>query len=305
MSLNSILGAIAQGLLWSILSLGVFVTYRILDFSDLSTEGSYPLGAAVAATLILKGINPFVATLAAAGSGVLAGLCTGLLHTKLRIPALLSGILTMTGLYSINLRVMGKANLPLLKQSTVLTLAADAFGVKPTQAAMIVGVMAAIVVILLLWAFFSTELGMAVRATGDNPDMIRALGVNTNRMKILGLIIGNALIGLAGGLLAQYNGYADVGMGTGTIVIGLASVIIGEVLFGRTSVLRSMVSVVLGSILYRIVIAFVLDRGLVPTDLKLLTSIVLAVCLSLPIVKDAYNKAISRRNRGKEGTAHA
>ena len=305
MSLNSILGAIAQGLLWSILSLGVFVTYRILDFSDLSTEGSYPLGAAVAATLILKGINPFVATLAAAGSGVLAGLCTGLLHTKLRIPALLSGILTMTGLYSINLRVMGKANLPLLKQSTVLTLAADTFGVKPTQAAMIVGVMAAIVVILLLWAFFSTELGMAVRATGDNPDMIRALGVNTNRMKILGLIIGNALIGLAGGLLAQYNGYADVGMGTGTIVIGLASVIIGEVLFGRTSVLRSMVSVVLGSILYRIVIAFVLDRGLVPTDLKLLTSIVLAVCLSLPIVKDAYNKAISRRNRGKEGTAHA
>ena len=305
MSLNSFLGAIAQGLLWSVLSLGVYVTYRILDFSDLSTEGSYPLGAAVAATLILKGVNPFLATLAAAGSGVLAGLCTGLLHTKLRIPALLSGILTMTGLYSVNLRIMGKANLPLLKQTTVLSVASDLFGLSTTQAAMIAGLIAAVIVILLLWLFFSTELGMAVRATGDNPDMIRALGVNTNRMKMLGLMIGNALIGLAGGLLAQYNGYADVGMGSGTIVIGLASVIIGEVLFGRSSVLRSMISVVLGSILYRIVIAFVLDRGLVPTDLKPLTSIVLAICLSLPIVKEAYNKMISKRSHRKEAAADA
>lgn len=303
MTFNTILGAISQGLLWSILAIGVYITYRILDFADLTTEGSYPLGAAVAATMIINGHNPFVATIAAMCSGMLAGLVTGLLHTKLRIPPLLSGILSMTALYSINLRIMGKANLPLLKQTTVLTIVSDLFGVKSTQAALIVGIISAVLVILLLWAFFSTEMGLALRATGNNPDMIRALGVNTNRMILLGLVLGNALIALAGGLIAQYNGFSEVSMGQGTIVIGLASVIIGEVLFGRTTVFRSLISVVLGSILYRIVIAIVLDKGLVPTDLKLLTSIVLAVCLSLPIVKEKYNNYVMKRISNKEGGA--
>ena len=222
-------------------------------------------------------------------AGILAGFVTAILHTKLKIPGLLSGILVMTGLYSVNLRIMGKANLPLLKQTTVISTVAKT-GVSNSTAVMIVGIFAVLIVIILLWAFFSTELGFAIRATGDNPKMISALGVNTHNMIILGLVISNALIALSGGLMAQFNGYADVGMGTGTIVIGLASVIIGEVLFGRTSIIRSLLAVVLGSILYRIIIAFVLDKGLHPNDLKLLSSVLLTACLSLPIVKEKLFK---------------
>lgn len=300
MSPNSFLGAISQGLLWSVLAMGVYITYRILDFADLTTEGSFPLGAAVAAKYILSGYNPIVATFIAMGYGLLAGLVTGFLNTKLKIPGLLSGILVMTGLYSINLRIMGKANLPLLKQPTVVTFFAD-MGMTNTRAAMILGIITAVVVILLLWALFSTELGFAIRATGNNPHMIRALGVNTDFMTMLGLMLSNALIALAGALIAQYNGFADVGMGTGTIVIGLASVIIGEVLFGRTTVVRSLFSVVCGSILYRLIIAAALERrGFQPTDLKLLSSIVLAICLSLPLIKEKYNRIVNRKNKVKE-----
>ena len=289
MSLSIILGAISQRLLWSILAIGVYITYRILDYADLTTEGSFPLGAAVAAQCILFGMNPFLATFMAMCAGILAGFVTAILHTKLKIPGLLSGILVMTGLYSVNLRIMGKANLPLLKQTTVISTVAKT-GVSNSTAVMIVGIIAVLIVIILLWAFFSTELGFAIRATGDNPKMISALGVNTHNMIILGLVISNALIALSGGLMAQFNGYADVGMGTGTIVIGLASVIIGEVLFGRTSIIRSLLAVVLGSILYRIIIAFVLDKGLHPNDLKLLSSVLLTACLSLPIVKEKLFK---------------
>ena len=301
MQINVILGAVSQGLLWSILALGVYITYRILDYADLTTEGSFPLGAAVAAQCIFLGVHPILATLAAMCAGMLAGLVTGLLHTKLKIPSLLSGILTMTALYSINLRILGKANLPLLKQTTLLTLIKDieAFQLDNTGAVIVVGLISVVIVILLLWLFFGTELGFALRATGDNADMIRALGVNTTRMTILGLVMGNALIALSGGLIAQYNGYADVGMGSGTIVIGLASVIIGEVLFGRISMLGSLISVVLGSILYRLIIAFVLDLGLRPTDLNLLSSIVLAICLSLPVIKEKYAKLLMAR-RGEK-----
>ncbi len=321
MSPNSFLGAISQGLLWSVLAMGVYITYRILDFADLTTEGSFPLGAAVAAKYILSGYNPLAATLIAMVYGLLAGLVTGFLNTKLRIPGLLSGILVMTGLYSVNLRIMGKANLPLLKQPTVVSFFSNT-GMTNTQAAMVLGIITAIVVIVLLWLLFSTELGFALRATGNNPNMIRALGVNTDYMTMFGLMLSNALIALAGALIAQYNGFADVGMGTGTIVIGLASVIIGEVLFGRTTVARSLLSVVFGSILYRLIIAAALERrGFQPTDLKLLSSIVLAVCLSLPLVKEKYNRIVNRKEKAtnltenkpndtegallKEGNSHA
>lgn len=296
MSLNSFLGALSQGLLWSILAIGVYITYRILDFADLTAEGSFPLGAAVAAKYILLGYNPFFATFIAMLWGLLAGFITGILNTKLKIPGLLSGILVMTGLYSVNLRIMGKANLPLLKQPTILSFFSD-MGASNTQAVMLVGILAVALVILILWWFFSTELGFSLRATGNNPHMIRALGVNTNHMVIFGLMLSNALIALSGGLIAQYNGFADVGMGTGTIVIGLASVIIGEVLFGRTTIARSLCSVVLGSILYRIIIAVALENNLRPTDLKLLSSVVLAFCLSLPLVKEKINRLISVRNK--------
>lgn len=286
MQLNVLLSAISQGLLWSILAMGVYITYKILDFADLTTEGSFPLGAAVAAKCILSGWNPFAATIAALFIGLLAGLATGILHTKLKIPGLLSGILVMTGLYSVNIRIMDKANLPLLQKSTIIKIISDLGNFPKSSAVMLVGFIAAVLVILLLCLLFSTELGFAIRATGNNPKMIRALGVNTDNMIILGLMISNALIAFSGALIAQDNGYADVGMGIGTIVIGLASVIIGEVIFGKTSILRSLLSVVLGSILYRIIIAYVLDHGMKSTDLKLLSAFVLVICLCLPMVKD-------------------
>ena len=298
-SLGTFLNAVSQGLLWSILAMGVYITYRILDFADLTTEGSFPLGAAVAAMLIINGTNPFVATFASFIIGLLAGLVTGLLNTKLKIPGLLSGILVMTGLYSVNLRIMGKANLPLLKQPTIITTVTD-MGISNSNAIMLVGIVSVVIIILLLVLLFATEFGFALRATGNNPRMISALGVNTDIMIILGLMISNGLISLCGGIIAQYNGYADAGMGTGTIVIGLASVIIGEVIFGKTSIFRSLVSVVLGSILYRIIIAFVLENGLQPTDLKLISSVVLAICLFLPVVKEKMfaKKSIKNMNGG-------
>ena len=300
MKFSVFMGAVSQGLLWSILAIGVYVTYKILDYADLTTEGTYPLGAAVAARFILGGMDPFFSTLLAMLSGMLAGLVTGILNTKLKIPALLSGILSMTGLYSINLRIMGKANLPLLRQDTIITRVTS-LGFETDTAVIIVGVVSVLVVIAILWWFFGTEKGFAMRATGDNSNMIRALGVNTDSMVILGLVLGNGLIALSGGIMAQYNGYADVGMGTGTIVIGLASVIIGEVLFGYSSILRSLFAVVLGSILYRIIIAFVLSKGLVPNDLKLLSSVLLAVCLSLPLVKEKLAGLISALHKNKNG----
>ena len=306
MKLSVFMGAVSQGLLWSILAIGVYITYKILDYADLTTEGSYPLGAAVAARFILGGMDPFFATILSMLTGMLAGLVTGILNTKLKIPSLLSGILSMTGLYSINLRVMGKANLPLLRQDTIITRVTS-LGFETDTAVIIVGVVSVLAVILILWWFFGTEKGFAIRATGDNSNMIRALGVNTNSMVILGLVVSNGLIALSGGIMAQYNGYADVGMGTGTIVIGLASVIIGEVLFGNTSILRSLFAVVLGSILYRIIIAFVLSKGLVPNDLKLLSSILLAVCLSLPLVKEKLSNFVDsiHKNKSREGEASA
>ncbi len=306
MRLSVLMGAVSQGLLWSILAIGVYITYKILDYADLTTEGSYPLGAAVAAQMILSGFNPFVATFVSMLAGMVAGFVTGFLNTKLKIPSLLSGILSMTGLYSVNLRIMGKANLPLLKQDTVISIVSDK-GIETSTAVLIVGIISVLVVIAILWWFFGTEKGFAIRATGDNAAMIRALGVNTNSMVILGLVISNGLIALSGGIMAQYNGYADVGMGTGTIVIGLASVIIGEVLFGHSSILRSLFAVVLGSILYRIIIAFVLSKGLVPTDLKLLSSVLLAVCLSLPLIKEKLYDFVERihGNKSKEGEVNA
>ena len=306
MKLSVFMGAVSQGLLWSILAIGVYITYKILDYADLTTEGSYPLGAAVAARFILGGMDPFFATILSMLTGMLAGLVTGILNTKLKIPSLLSGILSMTGLYSINLRVMGKANLPLLRQDTIITRVTS-LGFETDTGVIIVRVVSVLAVILILWWFFGTEKGFAIRATGDNSNMIRALGVNTNSMVILGLVISNGLIALSGGIMAQYNGYADVGMGTGTIVIGLASVIIGEVLFGNTSILRSLFAVVLGSILYRIIIAFVLSKGLVPNDLKLLSSILLAVCLSLPLVKEKLSNFVDsiHKNKSREGEASA
>lgn len=286
--IDLLLPTVSQGLLWSLLALGVYITFRVLDIADLTVEGSFPLGASVAVTLLVKDVNPVTAILAAALAGGMAGVVTGLLHTKLRIPALLAGILTMIALYSVNLRIMGKANVSLLGKDTAFTLVESTFGVTYSQAVLLVGVLACVLFSVLMYWFFGTEIGAAIRATGYNPQMIRAQGVDTNIMLLIGLFFSNALVAVAGALVAQSNGFADVGMGVGTIVIGLASVIIGEVLFGTRSFKNSLISVILGSIVYRLVIAIVLQMGMPPNDLKLFTAVLVAIALSLPMVKGKF-----------------
>ena len=292
--LDLVLSTVSQGLLWAIMALGVFLTFRVLDIADLSVEGTFPLGAAVAATLIDAGHSVWFAMLIALIAGCIGGTVTALLTTKLKIPALLSGILTMIGLYSVNLMIMGKANVPLLRAETVLTVTEDLFGVSSVVATLIVGLIATTVVGVIMYWFFGTVLGTAIRATGCNPQMARAQGINTNVMVILGLLISNGLVALSGALVAQSNGFADVGMGTGTIVIGLASVIIGEVLFGTRSFKNWLISVVLGSVVYRAVIAIVLELGMPPNDLKLFTAVLVAIALSLPLIKNKF--AIMKRS---------
>lgn len=292
--LDLVLSTVSQGLLWAIMALGVFLTFRVLDIADLSVEGTFPLGAAVAATLIDAGHSVWFAMLIALITGCIGGTVTALLTTKLKIPALLSGILTMIGLYSVNLMIMGKANVPLLRAETVFTLTEDLFGVSSVVATLIVGLIATTVVGVIMYWFFGTVLGTAIRATGCNPQMARAQGINTNVMVILGLLISNGLVALSGALVAQSNGFADVGMGTGTIVIGLASVIIGEVLFGTRSFKNWLISVVLGSVVYRAVIAIVLELGMPPNDLKLFTAVLVAIALSLPLIKNKF--AIMKRS---------
>ena len=291
--MDLIIPTIAQGLLWSVLAIGVYLTFRVLDVADLTVEGSFPLGAAVAAALIVKGVSPIPAIFVACFAGMLSGVVTGILTTRFKIPALLSGILTMIALYSVNLRVMGKANLPLLGVDTLFTQ----FGwISEDKQTVIFAV--GLVVVLLVGAFcywfFGTEIGAAIRATGFNPNMIRANGVNTDVTVILRLLLSNGLVAISGALVAQSNGFADVGMGVGTIVIGLASVIIGEVLFGTPSFWRCLISVVAGSVDYRIVIAVVLQMGMPPNDLKLFTAILVAAALALPLLQ---GKVKERRRR--------
>lgn len=277
-------GAASLGLLWAVMTIGVFITYRILDIADLTVEGSIALGAAVTAKMISMGYNPFLATGIAFACGCAAGLVTGLLHTKLKIPALLSGILTMIALYSINIRIMGKANISLLRMDTVYTVFEN-LGLSTRTSVITVGVIVVTAMCGILYWFFGTELGCAIRATGSNPNMVRAQGINTNTMNILGLVISNGLVALSGSLICQNQSYAAVDMGTGSIVIGLASVIIGEVLFGTRNFMNTLISLALGAVTYRIIIAFVLEWGMAPTDLKLFTAITVAIALALPVFK--------------------
>lgn len=287
-----VLSTVAQGLLWAVLAIGLFITFRILDVADLSIEGTYPLGGAIAVMTISGGGSPLLAILFAFIGGCAAGAVTGFLHTKLKIPALLAGILTMIGLYSINLRIMGRATTSILGKETVYTFFESSMS--KVGATLVVGLLATLVVWFFCYIFFGTELGAAIRATGDNPQMIRAQGINTDITIILGLIISNGFVGITGALLSQSNGYADVNMGTGVLVTGLASIIIGEVLFGTRSFKNWLISVVLGSIVYRAVVAFVLWLGMNPNDLKLLTAVIVAVALALPLIKSKMQKLRSR-----------
>lgn len=293
-----LLGAVSLGLLWGIVVLGVYLTYRILDIADLSVEGTIVLGGAVAARMIAGGVNPWIATLCAIIAGCLGGLITGLLHTKLKIPALLSGILTMIALYSINLRIMGKANTTLLRTDSVFK-PFENLGLSKTMAALLLGLIIVIVVSMITYWFFGTELGSAIRATGNNQNMVRAQGVHTGTMIIIGLVLSNALVALGGALIAQYQSYADVNMGTGSIVIGLASLIIGEVIIGTKTFKRTLFALAFGAVAYRIIIALVLKFGMNANDLKLFTAITVAFCLSLPMIKAWISSLISNRKGGR------
>ena len=286
--MSILVSAIGQGLLWATLGIGLFLTFRILDFPDMTVEGTFPLGAAVAVTLIANGMNPALASLIAALAGALAGLVTGLIYTKGKVPILLAGILTMTAIYSINLRVMGQANRSLLGKETLFTAPFLDFLPKNFPTVM-VGLLIIIVVTGATAAFLQTELGQAFIVTGDNRVMARSLGVNTDNMTIMGLMVSNALIGLGGALVAQNNGFADVNMGIGVIVVALASIIIGEVIFTDQMTLTDrLITVVIGSVLYRFVLVIVLYLGFNANDLNLFSAVVLGLALILPQLRKYF-----------------
>lgn len=296
--MNMLPDAIAQGLIWGILAIGVFITYKLLDFSDLTVDGSICTGGAVAALLIINGVPVALAMVAAFCAGALAGLITAVLHTRMGIPPILSGILTQLALYSINLRIMGKS---------MLAVSVDKFNllvsVREQKISCVVALIFVVAIIGVLYWFFGTELGSAIRATGANSNMSRAQGINTNTMKLVGLVLANGLVGLSGALYTQYLGSVTVNMGRGAIVIGLAAVIIGEVLFGkifRNFALR-MTGVVIGAIVYYVVIALVIQLGLNTDDLKLFSAAFVAVALFIPHWKNNH----ASKTLQKGGKDHA
>ena len=287
-------GAVAQGLLWGIMTLGVYLTFRILNIADMTCDGSFALGGSTCAILVTKGVNPLLAVFISFFTGLVAGLATGIMHTKLKIHEILAGILSMIALYSINIRIMGKSNTPLLGVETIMTKMQDKLDLTPNIASFIVGLVFGLLLIVFLYWFCGTEIGSCIRATGNNEKMVRAMGVDTDKMKLLGLMLSNGLIALSGALVAQQQGYGDVGMGTGAIVIGLASIILGESIFAyfnkRFAFYVTLLSILLGSVVYRLIIAIVLQLGLKSSDLKLLTAIIVVIALAIPVAKSKIIK---------------
>lgn len=287
-------GGATLGIIWAIMALGLYLTYRVLNYADLTVDGSLTLGGAISAVYVASGVQPIVAILLATIGGMIAGAVTGLLHTKFKIPDLLAGILTQFGLYSINLRIMGKANFGLLNETTLFSQIKE-MGMPSKWAGLAVGLVFVIILIVIIYCFFGTEIGCALRATGNNPDMVKAMGANTKVYIVLGLVVGNGLVAMSGALLAQYQGYADINMGVGTIVIGLAAIMIGEVLFSKRTYIHRLAGVVIGSIVYRIIIAFVLRISLssnsvikiTADDMKLITAIIVVIALVSPNIKNA------------------
>lgn len=306
-----LIGSLTIGLILSLLTLGVYISFRIFDIADMTADGSLTLGASVCAVLLVHGANPLWATAAGFGCGALAGALTGILHTKFNIHSLLSGILVMTALYSVNLQVMGKSNIPLMNETTLVTWAEQAgrqllhakalvvvagWEVAVRDVAMLIASAGMVTLMaLVIYLFFRTNIGTAMRATGNNPQMIRALGVNTETMIIIGLALSNGLIALAGALLAQYQGFADVQMGIGILVWGLASVIIGEAIVGKDQLLLTIVGVIIGSLLFRLLVAIALRWGMDPNNLKLMTAAFVLFALVLPDLLNRY--LTKRRNR--------
>jgi putative ABC transport system permease protein len=296
MSLMTVQCSVELGIIYAITALGVFLSFRTLNMPDLTVDGSFVLGAAVSAMLCSAG-RPFSGLALALLAGCLAGCITALLHTGLKIQPLLAGILNMLALYSINLKVMAnRANIPLINKATVFSLLEWAPAADYMQ--LIISLAILLVILILLFFFLRTSLGLVLRATGDNEQMVRALGASTNYTKLAGLALSNGLVALSGALIAQYQSFADISMGIGMVIIGLASVIIGEVIFGTKSLLRRLVAVVLGAVLYRLVIAFALELGMPPTDLKLISAVIVTLALSASTIKErlvSFQKRLSAR----------
>ena len=299
-------GAISQGILWGVMVLGVYITFRLLNIPDMTCDGSFALGGCICAVMVVQyQVDPWVALLCSALAGGLLGCVTGVLHTVFDIPAILAGILSMISMWSVNLRIMGKSNIPLLKVDTIFTRLGDMLGLTPSVASLVMGLIAAVLIVAALYWFFGTEIGSALRATGNNEDMVRALGVDTRMTKLLALMVSNGLVGLSGALVCQSQKYADVGMGTGAIIVGLAAIVIGEVLGRMTpGKLRSfssrLTAAVVGSVMYFLIRAIVLQLGMDANDMKLLSAIIVALFLAVPV---AIERARQRRMYSKGGEA--
>nr|WP_207910974.1 ABC transporter permease [Paenibacillus albiflavus] len=293
--MDAFLGPLQSGILYAVMALGVYLTFRILDFPDLTVDASFTTGAGIAAIAISNGISPILATLFAFVGGALGGAITGILHTKGKINSLLSGIIMMIALYSINLRIMGKSNYSLLGIDTLFSQISNVWVMLFITLAMVI-----VLKVLLDW-FLHTEIGLALRATGDNSKMIRSFGVNTDGTIILGVSLSNGIVALSGALVAQSQGFADITMGVGMIVIGLASVIIGESIFGAKTVIRATLAVVLGAIIYRIIIALALRiEWLQPSDMKLITAVIVIIALTVPMFQRSMRQKHVAKKRGQE-----
>lgn len=318
---TALFNSFESGMIYAIMALGVYLTFRILDFPDMTVEGSFVTGASVASMMIVHGYAPIIATLAALVVGFIAGSFTGLLHTKGKINALLSGILMMIALYSINLRIMGTSNIPLLSQKTIITNIQDAWSktgldhllngllsaiglgdsLPKTWSILIVMLVIALLIQAGISAFLKTEIGLAIRATGDNESMVKSFSAHTDYMKILGLAISNGLVAFAGALVAQYNGFSDIGMGIGILIIGLASVIIGEAIFGSKSIARATLAVIGGAIIYRIVVTLALRVDFLDTgDVKLITALIVICALILPQFSERRKMKVRKKKRLSE-----
>ena len=300
----SLLDAVGQGVLWGIMVLGVYITFKLLDIADLTVDGSFALGGCVCAMLIVnKEMHPLAALAIAALAGMAAGFVTGILHTVFEIPSILAGILTQISLWSINLWIMGgSSNIPLLKSKSMMSMVSDLTGMNQAQSSQVIGIASAVLMVAVMYCFFGTQLGSSLRATGNNEDMIRALGVNTKWTKLLALMLSNGLVGMSGALVCQGQKYADIQMGTGAIVIGLAAIVIGEVLFGwfRNFAMK-LTAAVIGSVIYFVIRAVVIKLGMNPNYMKLLSAVVVTLALCIPVAAAKW-KAYRAYSEGGDGS---
>ena len=285
-----ILSSISQGILWGILSVGLFISFRILNVADMTTEGAFPLGAAVGIVLLRKGVNPFLACVISLIFGVFAGLFTGVLISYCKIPPLLSGILTMTGLISINLRIMGQPNLNILENRTIFEMLKK-LNLPENFDVIFIGILLVVAVISFIFLFFKTELGQGIIATGDNPKMAISFGISTKKMIIYGLMLSNGIVAFSGSVIAQYNKYADINSGIGTIVVAIAGIIIGEIIFSNLTFIMRLISVVCGSIIYRLLLLLVLNLKFInANDFKLISALIITIFLSVPTLKETLKR---------------